>query len=233
MRVLCLCPTYGRRKELLENMLACYVSQTHKDKTLIIYDDSGILNDCVCGVEGVYIKAAEKRAESLSNKYNEMIDFAIEKEIEYDAVCIWDDDDVFLPNHIEAHVKTLQKNMWSKPSEIISAYLNPPVREDANGRFYSSIAIRKELLDECSWPKTNRVDYDQIFMGMLNKISIPGDTLDYSSPTYIYRWGTTRSGHCSGIAGDPNWYDNYRPDSTEKIYELKAKFDKDTERFLD
>jgi glycosyltransferase involved in cell wall biosynthesis len=230
--MLCICPTYGRRKELLENMLACYVNQTHKDKELVIYDDSGILNDCVCNVEGVHIMATSKRAESLSNKYNEMFDFAVNKGIEFEGVAIWDDDDVYLPKHLEAHSKALEKYRWSKPSRIISAYLNPPVEEDASGRFYGSIAIRKRILDYLKWPQDKRIDYDQVFMSMLNKVDRPGDTLEFFPIQYVYRWGTTKSSHCSGIAGDSNWYDNYKGDSRDSIYSLEPNFDLDTKRIF-
>jgi len=233
MNILCLCPTYGRRKDLLENMLACFISQTHKDKSLIVYDDSGILNECVCDLENVYIIATSKRAESLSNKYNEMVDFANKNNIEYDAVAMFDDDDVYLPKYLEAHAKTMEENMWSKPSKIISAYLNPPIIEDARGRFYGSLALTKYMLDLCEWPRIKNIEYDQIFMGMLNKISQPGDTLKHFSPQYIYRWGSSRSNHCSGIAGDSNWYENYKGDSKESILELKAVFDSDSNRLMD
>lgn len=85
------------------------------------------------------------------------------------------------------------------------------------------------------WEVSRRCNYDQKTLARFYKYAEPGDTsqaFGYRPRTYVYRWQTTQSGHCSGVADGDDWYDRYRPDSTTPIDELVPKFDEDTQSIL-
>ena len=138
MKMLCLMPTYGRRKALLENSIQLFLNQEYLYKTLLIFDDLGTLGTVDRTLNNVIIMSTNKRSHSVGAKYNLMLNYAQG----YDGVVVWDDDDIYTPQHLTSHAATLAKHPWSKPSRILSSYHQPPAQEDASGRFHGSIAIR-------------------------------------------------------------------------------------------
>ena len=232
VKILCLAPTYGRRASLLNNSIACFAAQTHRDKTLLIYDDLGTLKNAHCDHLDVRILSSPKRSRSVGEKYNEMIRYANESGIQYDAVAVWDDDDVYLPMHLETHCHCLQNAKWSKPSRIVSAYFDPPKEETATGRFHGSIAVTRDAIEQVPWIDTTRATFDQEYLSALANHSTPADPCDVAPPQYVYRWQTSQSGHCSGLMGSANWYAEYKPDSREPIDRLWPEFDADTRPFF-
>ena len=226
MKVLCLCPTYGRRASLLENSIQLFLNQTYQDKTLLLFDDLGTLADTQASIPSTMLISTNKRCNSVGAKYNIMMEFAYNL---YDAVVVWDDDDIMLPNYISSHVEVLHSHLWSKPSTIISAYHRPPAEEKADGRFHGSIAARTSTIKAVGgWIDTRRATFDQEMLQRLTKHSLPGDPCFRHPPQYVYRWQTSGGGHCSGLMGDSNWYELYQPDSAVPIPTLKPRLDEDT-----
>lgn len=235
MRILCLMPTYGRRRELLNNSLACFAAQTHQDKQLLIYDDLGTLNETLVDSPDVMIMSTPHRSSSVGQKYNVMAAFAgmpMAMDMDFDAVAVWDDDDVYLPEHLATHAEILENHNWSKPSSIVSAYFDPPKIEAAHGRFHGSIAVRRDLLIAAPWIDTTRATFDQEYLSLLASHSPPGDPCDLTHPQYVYRWQTSQAGHCSGLMGSKTWYQDYQPDSREPIDRLWPELDSDTQRIF-
>jgi glycosyltransferase involved in cell wall biosynthesis len=233
MHILCLMPTYGRKASLLSNAIACFVAQTHPNKSLLIYDDLGTLADTWCSVPNVYIVSTSERAPNLSDKYNIMLRHAAAASCPYEAVAVWDDDDVYLPHHLQAHAQALNVAAWSKPSRIISAFHSPPVEEAADGRFHGSIAVRRDTVSQYPWPDTLRATFDQEYMEELLRVSLPHDTLKTMAnlgraPSYVYRWQTSQSSHCSGLMDRDTWYADYKPQSILPIQSLGPFMDADT-----
>ncbi len=232
MKIVCLMPTYGRRRELLENSLACFVAQTHPEKTLVIYDDLGTLAETRCDCEDVVIISKHRRCPSVGAKYNDL--YAAMPPEDYDAIAVWDDDDIYLPDHLATHAKVLKSARWSKPSQIISAYFEPPRVESAAGRFHGSIAVRRDMLQALAhrfgtpWIDTTRATFDQEFLTRCAQHSAPGDPCEFAPPQYIYRWQTSQSGHCSGLMDRTTWYRDYQPDSRTPISVLESNRDSDT-----
>lgn len=228
MKILCLMPTYGRRQSLLNNSIACFFSQTHPDKHLLIYDDLGTLemsNIDAPGESQVSILSLPHRCSSVGEKYNEMVRTWHDSWFDYQAVAVWDDDDIYLPDYLSTHAAILGSHGWSKPSRIISAYHQPPAEEDARGRFHGSIAVRRDLLEKAPWIDTTRATFDQEYLSLLQGHEAPGDPCTVAPPQYVYRWQTSRSGHCSGLMGDKDWYARYQPDSRQPIDRLWPEFD--------
>lgn len=233
LKVVCLCPTYGRSPALLNNTLACFDAQTHKNRVLMLYDDLGTLHSVqIDSPSRVVSVSRARRSSSVGAKYNEMIDI-IQTHYLADIYVVWDDDDVYLPDHITSHVRTIAAgHKWSKPSRIISAYHSPPAVEDASGRFHGSIAVRADVVKEVPWIDTVRATFDQEYIAALTEVEPPGDPCAIMPPQYVYRWQTSGAGHCSGLMGSPTWYADYRPDYVEHIDWIEPKFDADTERLM-
>lgn len=230
MHILCLMPTFGRKPELLNNAIACFAAQSHPHKSLMIYDDLGTLEHAWCSLPYIYTYSTRDRAPSLGEKYNIMMRLANAHHATYDAVAVWDDDDVYLTDYLATHAKTLRNHRWSKPSRIISAFHQPPMEESGAGRFHGSIAIRRDLVEEVPWIDTVRATFDQEYLQALSSVVKPGDSCEYGPPQYVYRWQTSGSSHCSGLMGDADWYAKYKPQSVESIVALLPKMDSDTQR---
>lgn len=230
MKILCLMPTYGRRRELLENSLACFASQTHEEKQLWIFDDLGTLENCSRVPSGVSVISKPQREASIADKYNVMLEIAARYGTSYDAVAVWDDDDAYLPDYLTGHAEALSRGEWSQPPVIRSTYGCRPgqtIIEPSAGRFHGSIAIRRELLEQLGgWVPTKRADFDQQMLAALAAHSPRAEV--HGWPQYVYRWQDSGGGHCSGLMRSPDnedWYDRYQPDSRESIGELESRFD--------
>ena len=106
MKVLAVCPTYGRIP-FLNRMLATFLSQTYDDKHLIIINDDKNV-DIVCNYDNVTCININRKL-LLDVKRNIGISSG-----NYDIIMPWDDDDVFLPNRMENHVqKHIENpNVW-------------------------------------------------------------------------------------------------------------------------
>jgi hypothetical protein len=240
--IVCLMPTYGRKPAILNNSLACFFAQTHADKHLVIFDDLGTLKDCQVDAtygEHVTILSTETRSASVGAKYNEMLRVLGMHDFTYDAVAVWDDDDVYLHGYLTTHAKSLNGAFWSKPSSIISAYFDPPKIESAAGRFHGSIALARDFVKFLknkhgeAWIDTTRATFDQEFISRCAANGTPGDPCEIAPPQYVYRWQTTKAGHCSGLMGSDSWYRDYKPDSREPIARLWPEFDSDTLRTME
>jgi glycosyltransferase involved in cell wall biosynthesis len=234
MNLLCLMPTYGRRASLLENSIQLFLDQDYPNKTLLIFDDLGTLATTEPPNSSVLIMSTIKRSNSIGAKYNLMMQHASE----YDGVIVWDDDDIYLPHHLSAHAAVLDNHQWSKPDPIISSYFLPPREEVARGRFHGSIGIRVDFLKYLfeltgsMWIDTRRATFDQEMLQKLSHHSVAGNPTHLFPPSYVYRWQTTLSGHCSGLMGDEDWYEKYQPDSKHPIEKLFPHYDEDTIRTL-
>lgn len=221
MKITCLCPTYGRRQELLNNCLACFADQDYHNATLVLHDDLGTLANTKIDCPNVVVMSTTKRSSSVAQKFNEIIGHVSPGQ----GLVVWDDDDIYLPQYISSHVAALHRYQWSKPSRIISAYHSPPQEEDAAGRFHGSIALRASFLNQVGgWIDTTRGTYDQEMLHLLERNAISGDPLQFAPPQYIYRWQTSQSGHCSGLMNHEDWYERYKPDSYEPIDKLWPEY---------
>lgn len=239
MNILCLCPTYGRPR-LVANALACFLAQDYpaEKRKLLILDDAGQIDGQ--GGDGWLVNSTSNRFISLPGKYNAML--ASENRAgwmwydRWDAVAVWDDDDIYLPWHLSAAAMALQNGEpAAKPSAIWSLYQTPtPFREDATGRFHGSLVIDSTRLRALGgWIDTRRADFDQ---QMIHATGPHAEMLAVSpdqSPSYVYRWGSTGAHHCSAWMKSPDnedWYDRTPITEPGRIEKLVPRFDEETKR---
>jgi len=228
---------------LLQNALACFLAQDYpKDRReLVILDDSGLVYPQKG--ESWELISVMRRFSSLSEKHNAVasLAFNVKENKPPDIYCVWDDDDVYLPWHISTHVKALAGRVGaSKPSMILSTYGKKIHREISSGRFQGSLAFWRDTFKFVSgWPITKRADFDQEFINRLSKSGTGFvDPCEYTDPSYVYRWETTETSHCSAFmksGGDESWYDRYAKEATFQTgdYKLSPKFDDETRTIYD
>ena len=224
MKFLCLCAIYNHRQELTESLLQMWLDQTHKDSVLVFIDDrppemslerhGGIVG----GLENVHI-FYNSRYPNLMAKYTAGIEFAAAKGIEWDAVCVMDDDDVYLPRYLECHAEFLKVTDFSYPDRVFSTYGHALRTEDSGGRFWASAAYRRDLFEAIGgFGNSARADFDQDMLHRARAVAIPVDRNaicdaqdgpGVAMPQYVYQWELSDSHHCSSMMKgitDTTWY---------------------------
>lgn len=220
MQFICLCPTYGR-PSLVRNTLALFLAQQLHDEDaahLVIFDDANQIaeqasrhNDGRLQHTWQVLNAPEWIP--LPRKYNALLDrigICLSPDAWY---VVWDDDDVYLPWHLQS-IRTAVENephaRWTHPSSVWSTYCSDPLvplakrlhTEDTAGRFHGSAAIRGDLLAELSgWPDTMLATFDQQQLARLAQHPC-ADPNRWSIASYVYRWADTGKHHASGAIDD-------------------------------
>lgn len=236
-KFLCLMPTYGKKKTTIENSIQLFLDQTHKEKFLIVFDDQG-------RVESEFRKnyaiiSVRERCGSLPFKYRLMVEkFAAMFCRNWDAIAVWDDDDIYMPHHLELHNHRLQTKSLSYFKNILSTYTGELKLENSAGRFHGSIAFDRDSYEGINgWRQDKRADFDQDMISRLMEFSFNPEPTDPQKPSYIYRWGRVADKHCSALMrnqADESWYDNFE-DVAERNWlgTLIPGLDDDTKKSLE
>lgn len=206
MQAVCLCPTFGR-PSLVRNALALFLAQDlapGQSAHLLIYADDGLIPTQSGGKPPLTWDVwGTNDWVPLTAKYAPMLAHAAP--LCPDAWIVWDDDDVYLPRHVQQHLAALQAAPWSHPSRAYSTYgidpqIQHPVDRTLSGRHYhGALAVRADLMTSLGgWPNTDRSNYDkQMLAACRNAAGPPADPCQYGHPTYVYRWSDTSRDHCS------------------------------------
>ena len=206
MKLLCITPTYGRPVELLQNSLACFYSQTYTNAYQIFLDDT-FEGPIITGDRYAIIQTRD-RYSNLSIKHNYAVEMGINMFGEIDGIVVWDDDDIYLPTHLDNIYKSLQnERVFSFSSKIYSCLDDTlKVEENTVGRLHGNIAFTYDLFKDNMWDDTLRMDFDS---RMIDKLSSNSNVVDRVDPTYVYRWSSSGEHHCSGVSTGPedeSWY---------------------------
>lgn len=183
---------------MLESAKQCFNDQRYDGKRVLCIDDETGLGD----------------PGSVPAKYNRMAEWIRNADI----LAVWEDDDTYLPDHLERIAAAWQAAgepslWWGHPSEVYSDYPGHVVTEQAAGRFHAAIALTVDAWRGCPWIETKRADFDQQWMAALReKYGPPCDYLAGGDPTYVFRWHT---GHHHGQStmrapDDETWYERAR-----------------------
>lgn len=205
MNVLCLMPTFGRPRHLVENAIACFKRQTWTDRQLLILDDERYWSKTPITIDGK-IGIIHCPSMPLAAKYNfgvqwyrEMRFHMFDKDNPHSghaaqAVAVWDDDDLYGPDYLLNHVLALAGSGrgWSHPSRVWSTYTGQPQQEPAAGRFHGSLMVRWDL---ARWPETTSPLFDQMMLARLAETGSPADPCDVGKPQYCFRWNDTGAAH--------------------------------------
>lgn len=108
-KVTCLCPTYGRFAHLRDS-ISCFLHQTWDNKELLILNDAP--KPVRCDFPQITVVNKEDRYETLGHKRQALLEMA-----ESDVVTQWDDDDIYLPWHIEMNMSQWGSGWMVKPNK--------------------------------------------------------------------------------------------------------------------
>lgn len=136
-----------------------------------------------------------------------------------DVVVHWDDDDLFLPNHLLEGLKGLDRSsiitMWDdKPAKAYkpakSYYRHPGGLELMSNTLEPSIFVEYSHIKEHGYSETTTDQHLQWVNPLVYNNGIYVDPAGI--PTLIYNWGDTHipTFKTSGNAGNPQNFDNYR-----------------------
>jgi hypothetical protein len=226
MNVCAIMATCGRHK-LAERSLRFFLDQNYEDKhTLLIYNNSPmaldlehnqdvyshkqvhLVNQHICSQTG-------KPYTNLGEIYNDALTYVGDGA---EVVIHWDDDDIFLPNHITEGVKGLERGKFGKlvagaceaykPAK--SYYRHPKGIELMSNTLEPSIFTAAYHIMEHGYSNTTTDQHLQWVNPLVyeNKIFVD----DNGPATLIYNWGDTDipTFKTSGNAGHPNNFNNYR-----------------------
>ena len=244
MRILCLMPVYNHRHETTENALQCFLDQTHTNKYMLIGDD----RPAAAQMPEQFFQNGEVvrfsyRFPTLTEKYNAMLAYAHEENIAYDAVAIWDDDDIFLPMHLTAAAYELSRNpefAWYHPQRTFISMSGDLSITDTANRFWSCCVVRRSLLEQIGgFPVSAWAGFDQECLRAFGAVTKPCFTEKVIN--YVYRWGDAEENHTSGYMTDgyagTAWYGKtpysigqgllnpkYDPTTIKTLEELEVRF---------
>ena len=155
--------------------------------------------------DGWEVISVTRRFRSLPEKFNALAGLA-----RGDLLLVWEDDDIYLPWHITAHVEALATGGFSKSSRVLSLYTGGLQEEDATGRFHASVALTRSAFESVGgWPLTSRGDFDQTFLNRLQRVGVTVDPCCSHPPSYVFRWGSTGAYHGQAQMRGPQdeaWY---------------------------
>jgi hypothetical protein len=134
------------------------------------------------------------------------------------VLLLWEDDDIYMPRHIENHLHVLTEHEFSYPKTVWSTYFGDPVLECTDGRFWASTGIRyRSFSDVGGFVRTRRADFDQQSVGRW--MGALGHGSSDQPPTYCFRWGDTGAVHGQTLMKSPDdetWYNRARPQYIER-----------------
>ena len=178
--VTAMCPTY-RRPKCLRNVVALWELQDYPAdrRELIVLDDAHQYDPCE-GPSWVVVSQAP-RFESLPAKYMAL---AAAAKPETEILVVWEDDDVYLPWHVSAHVAALETTDWSRPTVAWSNYGGTLHQEPATGRFHGSWAYRKSHFELVGgYVQTKNLIFDQATGAAMAAMGRTGDPCDHKPPS--------------------------------------------------
>lgn len=201
--VTCLQLSYGR-PQLSVEAVECFLRQTYSNKKLIIintHPSPVYFKHFYANIEIHNVKPFDY----LSDVYRYGLDL-----IKSEYFCIWDDDDLFMPWHIEDRISFSLKNPQYNAighTHCIYSFGNQ-IKEYAQNMFvaqflYKNNGIRPDPKISC-WD-TNWHD----------KAWVRGHFSFPTKPSYVYRWATGES-HISGEATEKGQHKNYLRNIEEK-----------------
>lgn len=198
MKIAALCPTWNQ-PELLGRMIECFNRQDYPNRELIILDDAYQYPH----TEGDRWKllSCRFRYQTLGDKRN-----ALMAQISPDvaALAVWDDDDIYLPNHLSACVAALQDASWCQPRQVLVPANGKfrrmaTFREDAPTHvgYHGGWAFRREAFEKLGGYASISNGEDQEIAA--RALEIFGPSADIGKPTYAYN---TSGQHLSAMGSD-------------------------------
>jgi hypothetical protein len=193
----CLCLTYGRPKELLEEAVYSFVNQDYQgEKELLVLNDFGP-QVLYCHHPQVTMINLPVRFRTLGEKRNAAVGLC-----QHDLVAIWDDDDIYLPHRLSFSVaKYVEAKRYFKPTRALLLN-NGQVNGTETNLFHSSGMWHRSLFKEVGGYTAMDAGEDAVLEQRFR--DLVGPDLEYTDIRldeiyYLYRWSGSGSYHISGF----------------------------------
>jgi len=190
IKIACICSTYNR-PELLAESIECFQRQTYPlaKRELIILDDAG--QYCEQTGPGWRLVSIGQRFCTLGEKRNAT---AALVSPDVDALAVWDDDDIYLPWHLERAAELLEAGRveWSRPAVVWNDHPKRLRRKQTRGLFHAAwVFTRRAFLAAGGYPAMQS-GQDQGLATRMKRIGIP-QASPTGRPSFVHRWGTIRN----------------------------------------
>ena len=196
------------RPELLGRMIECFNRQTHEDRLLIILDDTGQYGSHRSG-DRWELFSVPRRIHKYAHKLNVLASM-LPSDVE--GMCVFDDDDVYMPHTLAAYSEALERGQWAQPRVVYEhregglVKVNAALANGAGYLYHGTWCYRKKAFDDIGGYQHPPLPFDYLFgQAMARKYgpSVDVASEQYPEPTYIFCRDTSRS-------ADPDW-DTYWP----------------------
>lgn len=226
-KVLALCCTKNRHYSL-ERSVRFFLEQTYPNAILLIYNNSCIpqrlnsnLPSNIVLINNCLSYSDKKKYTNLGDIYKDALTHVSN---DTDLVTFWDDDDIFLPNHIEQGVKGYLKGKSINSNYIAykpkkSFFRSSHKIELVENTLEPSIFVELNHLKQYGFSQTTGPQHLQWVQPLLNNQSI---FIDFDGiPTLCYNWGDDffawkTSGDTANPANFAN-YEKYSEDIGDQI----------------
>ncbi|GAB6184617.1 glycosyltransferase family 2 protein [Thermopirellula anaerolimosa] len=222
MKIACLCATFNRPAQLAE-AIESFLRQTYpaERRELVILDDAGQYDPAACEhLPGVKLITTRHRFRTLGEKRNATAALASP---DAEAYAVWDDDDIYLPWHLEAMAQVFAAGSpWSRPAEVWIDRRTYLERKPTGGLFHGSWGFTREAFLSAGGYPAMQSGQDQALAGRFKRAGIRSDSPSQvlcseplrlsacpmpqaprSLPSYIYRWHTyPNARHISALGED-------------------------------
>ncbi|GAB6166139.1 hypothetical protein JCM19992_21390 [Thermostilla marina] len=219
MKIACLCPTFNRPAQLAE-AVESFLRQSYPAelRELILLDDAGQYAPEACDhLPGVKLVTTPHRFRTLGEKRNACAALASP---DVEAYAVWDDDDIYLPWHLEAMAAVFRAgHPWSLPAEVWIDRRTYLERKQSGGLFHGSWGFTRDAFLSVGGYPAMQSGQDQALAARFKHAGIraasPSQVLSHeplslpacppagagrsscpvlqapcSLPSYIYRWHT-------------------------------------------
>lgn len=206
--LVCLMPTF-RKPLAVRDSVQMFLRQNVRVNThLCIYDDDGWFEPAwwTDGEQTVWLEVSKVREPSLGRKYNRMVEIMLGKLGQHCDLVVWEDDDIYAPDHVGYYRSALRVRPWCQPLHVHS-YIGGETRTEETGqRFHAALGIRSETWREIGgWPEDSGPDFDQRLIAALRRKF--GEPARLPKPTYTFNWSGSRYPHGEAFMWMANWYD--------------------------
>ncbi|NQU20966.1 MAG: glycosyltransferase family 2 protein [Candidatus Nealsonbacteria bacterium] len=199
MKIACICCTYNRPQQLAE-AIESFQRQTYPldKRELIVLDDAGQYNEQTG--PGWWLLSVGKRFRTLGEKRNATAALA---SADVDAYAVWDDDDIYLPWHLEAMARVFESGApWSVPDEVWIDRRTWLERKRTGGLFHGSWGFTREAFLSVGGYPPMQSGQDQALAARFRKAGVRVASLG-GVPSYVYRWFTYENArHISALGKD-------------------------------
>lgn len=221
-KMACLCCTFNRPAQLAE-AVESFLRQAYpaSQRELVILDDARQYDPAACDhLPGVKLVATRHRFRTLGEKRNACAALASP---DVDAYAVWDDDDIYLPWHLDLMAWVFEAGyQWSLPDEVWLDRRSHLERKKSGGLFHGAWGFTREAFLSVGGYPAMQSGQDQALAARFKRAGIqsasPSQVLSSeplrlsacpmpqapcSLPSYIYRWHTYPGArHISALGKD-------------------------------